>query len=234
MANSNTNLKNLPPEITHQTLDSSDLEKFVDNLPLVFRGWTLDKLLDIVMESGLESQQMSTLCKHLLKHARSNDEKLLTFTMIFVPSLVSVSLISRDDVVDQLLLVIYNLGGHDPIETICAKNKMNILRQILVVYSEHMSKIPSQYIIYICKLCSKILVGVPLSSKFLVELTHCLYNCIQRGNRDLAQVAINDIHDKASTCLYSDVLLVSISAYINDDRDLSLQMPLQSCKLLHL
>lgn len=51
---------------------------------------------------------------------------------------------------------------------------------------------------------------IPLSPDFLIDLLSCLYCCMHNGQLDLGLLALEEIHNRAVSNLYPNVLLVSM------------------------
>ncbi|XP_074592965.1 hyccin-like isoform X2 [Brevipalpus obovatus] len=83
-------------------------------------------------------------------------------------------------------------GPYDEYDRIYAGNRMRILSVLLKIYHRHMSDLPKQSYHNFCKMT-----------------LNCLYCCMYNGQLDLGLLALEEIHNRAVSSLYPNVLLMS-------------------------
>lgn len=150
--------------------------------------------------------------KQLIEHIRSEDETERKITISQIPSLVLKSLRNNDKIIDQLLLVIYNLNtDSENHELLNAGNSTLIVRHLLRLYVDTIQDEKHE----LGQVNSLIgLVDLVHSSDLLVEIAYVLYKCSQslEEGHDHTVAAIDQalgvIEDRATASLHPEALLM--------------------------
>lgn len=146
--------------------------------------------------------------KRLIEHIRSDDEADRRITISQIPSLVLKSLKSNDKIIDQLLLVIYNLNTTDTenYEYLNAGNSTLIIRHLLRLYVDTIDEHQQRQINSMIGL-----IDFVHSSDLLVELAYALYRCgqsLEDGDTESIDRALRAIEDKATVGIHHEALLM--------------------------
>lgn len=157
--------------------------------------------------------------KNLIQNFRSNDEKDKNKAISQIPRLLSLCQQTSNTVLDQLILVIYNLATSNPEkhERLNARNRDTIFKHLLRLYAE--SPCQNQYndddddhngseqLNFLSNL-----IKYSESSELLVEVAHVLYRYLEVGTSDktseLVHQALQTIFEKATINLQPEVLLM--------------------------
>lgn len=148
------------------------------------------------------------LFKDLVHNVRSDNEDERKLTISQIPSLVLESLEHKNEVLDQLLLVIYNLNtDSESFEVLNLGNMTQVIRHLLRLYTETINEHKHEQIDALTKISDFV-----HSSELLVELAYALNHCseckISKEDLDLVVEALCSIKEKAAANLYSDALLM--------------------------
>lgn len=164
--------------------------------------------------------------KDILNDIRSEDEQDRAKAIIRIPSLILKSIEFKDELLNQFLLVIYNLNtDEDNYEAINSSNRVTVIRHLLRLYTETIQDHKKEQIDALVRLIDH----SSYSPELLIELAYVLYNCSQsitssgdRHGTESAKIksinsqidgALNVIKEKASENLYSDTLLMIYSIF---------------------
>lgn len=125
-------------------------------------------------------------------------------------------------------------GPLPQVEVLNAQNRLKVLTALMFVYNQQLSVASKSALEYLCKVCSKLvtqgfsktghhqrssygsdsslvprlLPRIPVSPPFLLELLHAVYFAMF-NSQGSAQLAIEDLHNRACYECYSEVLLVT-------------------------
>lgn len=148
--------------------------------------------------------------KNLIVNIRSDDDDERKQTISQIPSLILESLKQKSDILNQLLLVIYNLNTEsDNFEILNTSNRTLVLRHLLRLYTETIEEHQRTQIDALTRI-----IDFAHSSELLVELTYALHKCTENlGKEDIDKVeeALSVIQEKAAANLYSEALLMIYS-----------------------
>jgi hypothetical protein len=157
--------------------------------------------------SGGDDDCNLSFFKDLVEHIRSSDEEERKLTIMRIPELILQSLEHKNDVLNQLLLVIYNLTTDSDIyENLTIGNRTNIIRHLLRLYTDNIKDHQTEQIDALVKL-----INHANSSQLLIELANVLYNCGNHESKevnDKVEEAFNDMRNRAAANLYPDALLM--------------------------
>lgn len=156
--------------------------------------------------AGDSTADMSVM-KDLIDHIRSSDDEEKKLTIMRIPGLILQSLESTNYILNQLLLVIYNLSTDSEIyEKFTIGNRNNINRHLLRLYADTIKEHQPDQIDALVKL-----IDHANSSQMLIELANVLNNCGNSNNKEINDIiddAFNAIKDRAAANLYPDALLM--------------------------
>lgn len=151
--------------------------------------------------------------RELINNFRSNDQAIKKLTLSQIPALIHQSLESKNDILNQLFLVIYNVtidqqADQQGFEVLNETNRISIFRHLLRLYTtcidEHQHKQIESLI--------KIIDFAQTSSELLTELAHVLHKCTTNltSKEDLLLIeeALGCIQEKAASNLHSEALLM--------------------------
>lgn len=147
--------------------------------------------------------------KSLIANIRSVNETERKLTISQIPSLILESLKLKNDILNQLILVIYNLNTDlENYETLNASNRTLIIRKLLRLYTETFQdqNHHHQQIEALTKI-----INFTHSSELLVELAYALHKCSFKLNNEdsnLVKEALEIIQEKAAANLHLDALLM--------------------------
>lgn len=161
--------------------------------------------------------------KDLIENIRSDDEQERVKTIALIPNLILQSINEKNGILNQLLLVIYNLNTDDDnFETLNLGNRTTVIRYLLRLYAETIKDHKREQIDALIKLTKH----AYHSSELLIELANALYHCDlstlrRKGSKeDISKTneinrmigdALQSIKERASENLYSDSLLMIYS-----------------------
>lgn len=145
--------------------------------------------------------------RDLVNNIKSLDESERKTTILQIPELILKSLQHKNDILNQLLLVIYNLNtDSNYYETLNGNNRTIVLRHLLRLYTETIQDHGHKQISALVKL-----VEFVQSSELLVEMAHVLHRCTSslcKEDTDLVEEALGVIQEKAAANLYPEALLM--------------------------
>lgn len=145
--------------------------------------------------------------RNLISSSQSEDEEERKRAISKIPRLILQFSKSEDDILNQLLLVIYNLNTHsDPYEDLTASNRVPVFRQLLRLYTDSIKDHDHEQIDALTQL-----IDLVYSSDLLVELAYALNQCkSDLGGKDTEMIdeAFESIREKAAVNLYPEALLM--------------------------
>lgn len=145
--------------------------------------------------------------RKFISSSQSDDEEERKRVISKIPVLILQFLKTEDKILNQLLLVIYNLNtSHDPYEYLTASNRIPIFRHLLRLYTDTVKDHEQTQIDALSEI-----IDLVYSSEILVELAYALKQCkIDLGDKGTAKIeeAFENIREKSSVNLYSEALLV--------------------------
>lgn len=157
--------------------------------------------------SGGDDDGNLSLFKNLVDHIRSADEEERKLTIMRIPELILQALEQKNDILNQILLVIYNLSTDSNIyENLTLGNRTNIIRHLLRLYADTIKDHQREQIDALVKL-----INHANSSQMIIELANVLYNCGNHESKevnDMVDEAFNAMRDRAAANLYPDALLM--------------------------
>lgn len=126
-----------------------------------------------------------------------------------IPLLLSRSLEEKNEVLDELLLLIYNLHTDcNFYEILNSSNRVIIFRHLLRLYSKTINDHQHDQIEALKRIANLV-----QSPKLLVELAYTLHKCKGEDSKTVEE-GLDIIREKAVAGMYSDVLLM-IHSYDN-------------------
>lgn len=147
--------------------------------------------------------------KSLLSNIRSVNEEERKLTMSQIPNLILESLKLKNDILNQLILVIYNLNTDlDIYETLNASNRTLVIRKLLRLYTETFQDQDHHH--KQVEALTKI-IDFAHSSELLVELAYALHKCnvnLSKEDSELVEEALATIQEKAAANLHLEALLM--------------------------
>lgn len=146
--------------------------------------------------------------KNLIHNIRSIDETVRKSTISQIPNLILESLKQKSDILNQLLLVIYNLNtDSDNYEILNATSRTFVIRRLLRLYTETIQEHSHDQIDALIQI-----IDFVHSSELLVEVAYALHKCddkeLDKEYVDKVEAALSQIRDKAAANLYSEALLM--------------------------
>lgn len=157
--------------------------------------------------NGGDNDGNLSLFKDLVNHIRSADEEERKLTIMRIPELILQSLEHKNEIVNQILLVIHNLNTDSDIyENLTLGNRTNIIRHLLRLYADTIKDHQREQIDALVKL-----IDHANSSQLLIELANVLNNCGNHESKEIndkVEEAFNAIRDRAAANLYPDALLM--------------------------
>lgn len=146
--------------------------------------------------------------KKLIGDIRSSNESERRSAINHIPNIILKYLKEKDNILDQCLLLIYNLNTNsENYEMINSKNRVQIITQLLRLYVDTIPEYGRSQIEALRQI-----VDYAQSSKFLMELAYILHKCnsilSDEQEKEIVEKALNAIQDKASLNLYTDTLLM--------------------------
>lgn len=150
-----------------------------------------------------------TTIKILLEAIRSNDDVRKKQALSFIPMIILHSLSSKKEIMEQLLLVIYNLNtSEDNFEYINIGNRPIVYRHLLRLFREKIQAYNDSHVDALAKIVKQ--VDTP---ELLTELAYAIFRCSDSTDTDLhvKEIVLNafrEIQEKANAKLYPDVLLM--------------------------
>jgi len=148
--------------------------------------------------------------RELIENIRSDKDDDRNKTIEQIPTLLLDSVNKKDDILNQLLLVIYNLHTDmDNFERLNMENRTVIIRYLLRLYTETINEHKPDQIDALVKLIEH----YSHSPQLLIEIANTLHHCDQPegNNNHLIEKGLNLIKEKASEYLYNDTLLMVYS-----------------------
>lgn len=149
-----------------------------------------------------------TKFRHLLENIRSKDENERKQTISQIPILVLKSFEGKGGIINQLLLVIYNLNTEaENFETLNLGNRTQVVGHLLRLYSETITDHEHEQIDSLVKIIQHI-----HSSELLIELAYALNQCheakITKEDKELVEEGLVEIKERATAKLFPDALLM--------------------------
>lgn len=156
--------------------------------------------------------------KSLLDSIRSQDEADKSRAIAQIPHLLSLSMQSTNAVLDQFILLIYNLNTNlEKYERLNARNRTIVFRQLLALYAESTSEHQHKQLAALSRM-----VDLSNSSELLVEIANVLYrslaNLHNKEDDKIVKQAFEAIQVKATINLYSETLLIIHSIWAAFDK----------------
>lgn len=155
----------------------------------------------------LETIGSEDFIRRQIDNARSLDEAERKQTISQIPSLILESLRERNDILNQLLLVIYNLNT-DSVkhELLNAGNRTTVIKELLRLYTETVQEHEAKQIEALSKM-----VDFVQSPELLVELAYALHKCNNERSAEMSDTidgALSKIQDRATAILSPEALLM--------------------------
>lgn len=146
--------------------------------------------------------------KKLIGDIRSSNESQRRSAINHIPNIILKYLKEKDNILDQCLLLIYNLNtDSENYEMINSKNRVQIITQLLKLYVDTIPEYGRSQIEALRQI-----VDYAQSSRLLMELAYILHKCnsilSDEQEKEIVEKALNAIQDKASLNLYTDTLLM--------------------------
>lgn len=145
--------------------------------------------------------------RELVQNIRSDDETERKQTISQIPELILKSLQKKNDVLNQLLLVIYNLTtDSNYYETLNGSNSTLIVRHLLRLYTQTIQDHNHKQIYALSEL-----VQLVQSSELLAELAYVLHRCtdnLSKEDSEAVEEALGSIQEKAAADLCPEALLM--------------------------
>lgn len=145
--------------------------------------------------------------KNLILNIRSAHEADRKLTISQIPFLILQSLTEKNDILNTLLLVIYNLNTEtDNYETLNASNRTLVMRHLLRLYTETIQDHEHKQIDSLVKI-----INLANSSELLVELAYVLHKCggkLSKEDSIVVKEALEAIQEKAAANLNPEALLM--------------------------
>lgn len=146
--------------------------------------------------------------KNLILNIRSAHEADRKLTISQIPFLIFRSLTEKNDILNTLLLVIYNLNTQtDYYETLNASNRTLVMRHLLRLYTETIQDHEHKQIDSLVKI-----INLVNSSELLVELAYVLHKCsgnkLSKEDSEVVEEAFGVIQEKAAANLNPEALLM--------------------------
>lgn len=145
--------------------------------------------------------------KNLILNIRSAHEADRKLTISQIPFLILQSLTEKNDILNTLLLVIYNLNTEtDNYETLNASNRTLVMRHLLRLYTETIQDHEHKQIDSLVKI-----INLANSSELLVELAYVLHKCngkLSKEDSKVVKEAFEAIQEKAAASLNPEALLM--------------------------
>lgn len=145
--------------------------------------------------------------KNLILNIRSAHEADRKLTISQIPFLILQSLTEKNDILNTLLLVIYNLNTEtDNYETLNASNRTLVMRHLLRLYTETIQDHEHKQIDSLVKI-----INLANSSELLVELAYVLHKCSGKLSKEdsiVVKEALEAIQEKAAANLNPEALLM--------------------------
>lgn len=147
--------------------------------------------------------------RKLIEDVRSEDETSRRMTISQIPNLILKSFEQRFDILNQLLLMIYNLNcdSAEGYEYFNENTKIPIIRSLFKLYTSNVNHHEYEQI----QAFRDVIKHVQWSSEILVELVYVLHKCYgntSKENTSIIDETLEDIEEKASANLFSQVLLI--------------------------
>lgn len=159
--------------------------------------------------SSEEIENLSSY-KELIKLIRSTDEDERRLSIKSIPNLVLAFFEDKNELIKQILLLIYNLNvDSDIFESLTLSNSSAIIRRLLRIYMETVrGEYKHEQVEALVKL-----IQYSDTSELLIELTNVLYHCLNNKqlseeDNDNIQDALDHIKDKAAANMYPEALLM--------------------------
>lgn len=149
-----------------------------------------------------------SMLRRLVNNFRSVDGAVRKQTITRIPNLVLESFVQKNEILDQLLLLMYNLEtDSDNFESLNASNRTLVLRHLLRLYIETVDDHQHSQIDALKKTIDQV-----NSSELLVELAHTLHRCssnkLSKIDKELIEEGLENIREKATNYLYPEALLM--------------------------
>lgn len=155
----------------------------------------------------VESNEDEANIKSLIHNIRSTHDADRKLTISQIPFLILQALTERNNILNQLLLVIYNLTTEtENYETLNASNRTLVIRHLLRLYTETIQDHQHEQIDALAKI-----IDIVNSSELLVELAYVLHKCggkLSKEDSEVVKAALGVIQEKAAANLNPEALLM--------------------------